>query len=118
MGDNIINEKLWFAAYGGSYDEIAGCISRGADPGWTDRDGYSALHWAVFRCRGFCGTKDGTRRRGMTGAGDHYTLHITEEGQVEVIQLLAARGAEINCQDSYQETPLHPAARYDQTAAV
>ena len=31
---------------------------------------------------------------------------------------MAARGAEINCQDSYQETPLHWAARYDQTAAV
>ena len=54
----------------------------------------------------------------MTGAGDHYTLHITEEGQVEVIQLLAARGAEISCQDSYQETSLHWAARYDCTAAV
>ena len=54
----------------------------------------------------------------MTGAGDHYTLHITEEGRVEVIQLLAALGAEINCQDSYQETSLHWAARYDQTAAV
>ena len=39
-------------------------------------------------------------------------------GHVEVIQLLAARGAEINSQDSGKETPLHRAARVGRTAAV
>ena len=35
-----------------------------------------------------------------------------------MIQLLAARGAEINCQDEDQETPLHWAADYGHAAAV
>ena len=52
MSDNI-NRKLFYAAQlfnaasGGRYDEVAACISRGADPAWTHRDCWSALHQAA-----------------------------------------------------------------------
>ena len=61
--DEGINKELLAAVRdGGVYAEIAGCISRGAAPGWKDGAGYSALH----------------------GAADH--------GHVEVARLLLDRG--------------------------
>ena len=42
-----INEQLYWAAQDGRYAEVAACIARGAEPGWTHRLGWAALHWAA-----------------------------------------------------------------------
>ena len=41
------NEQLYWAAQDGRYAEVAACIARGAEPGWTHRLGWAALHWAA-----------------------------------------------------------------------
>ena len=46
LSDNI-NEKLSMAAFQGNYEEVEGYISQGADPSWTNDEGWSALHGAV-----------------------------------------------------------------------
>ena len=67
--DEGINKELVAAVRDGVYAEVAGCISRGAAPGWTDGAGYSALH----------------------GAADH--------GHVEVARLLLDRGWDRHLQE-------------------
>ena len=123
MSDNI-NLKLFYAAQAGRYDEVAGCISRGADPAWTHHNGWSALHEAalggnvqvaeLLLDHGW----DMEARDMRTLTGDRPLHSAAEEGHIEVIQLLAARGAEINCQASDKETPLHRAAAESQAAAL
>ena len=83
--DEGINKELLAAVRdGGVYAEVAGCISRGAAPGWTDGAGYSALH----------------------GAADH--------GHVEVARLLLDRGWDrhLLARDKLGMTPLHYAADF------
>ena len=121
MSDNI-NFKLYWAAWHGKYDEVAGYISRGADPAWTYRSD-SALHIAAENGRvqvvGLL-LDHGWDKEARNDWGRR-PLHLAaeEKGHVEVIQLLAERGAEINCQDSFkQDTPLHHAADNGRTAVV
>ena len=124
MSDNI-NRKLFYAAQlfnaasGGRYDEVAACISRGADPAWTHRDCWSALHQAAQHGHVQVARLLLDHGWHTEGRSETRPLHWAAiGGHVEVIQLLAERGAEINSQDSYEDTPLHNAADNGRTAAV
>ena len=88
--DEGINKELLAAVRDGVYAEVAGCISRGAAPGWTDGAGYSALH----------------------GAADH--------GHVEVARLLLDSGwaRQLQARDECGMTPLHYAADFGRPEMV
>lgn len=125
MGDNI-NEKLSMAAYEGKYEEVEGYIAQGADPAWTDGEGWSALHGAVadgaadVRVAGLLldrgwnieasKAKSVPELEGRPSGGLRPLHSAALSGRAECVRLLAGRGAELDCQDENLWTPLHWAA--------
>ena len=125
LSDNI-NEKLSMAAFQGKYEEVEGYISQGADPTWTNDEGWSALHGAVAdgaadvrvaRLLLDSGWNINTRKtesvpilEGRTSGGLRPLHSAALCGQVECVKLLAERGADLDCQDDNMWTPLHWAA--------
>ncbi|KAI2632320.1 hypothetical protein GGR54DRAFT_583057 [Hypoxylon sp. NC1633] len=68
------------AAALGNWYTVNYLLTRGADPNYRDRDGWSAIHWAA------------------------------EEGHLRIVRLLLETGANANTISSYGTSPLHCAA--------
>ncbi|KAI0203574.1 ankyrin [Astrocystis sublimbata] len=68
------------AAASGQYELVRFFLDEAADPNCTDRDGWSAIHWAA------------------------------EEGHLETVRLLLDAGADFDAISSYGTSPLHCAA--------
>jgi uncharacterized protein len=120
-GDQLID-----AVKAGNLATTRSLLAKGVSPDTRDKDGYPALAWAALR-----GHTEIVRALLDQGADPNlrdqiagYTplMHSVSKSKVDtnlpVIQLLIARGAEVNARDNGDFSPLMRAAQYNETSAA
>ncbi|KAL1535484.1 hypothetical protein AAHA92_28257 [Salvia divinorum] len=103
-------EAVLRAARRGELDTLEALLEKGANAGFCDQYGLTALHVAAIK-----GNKDVVMMLVEFGAGvewqdaeGHTPLHLAVEGgSVETVEVLICRGANVNATTAKGATPLH-----------
>lgn len=111
--DNIVpcmfcrgGTPLHVAAFYGRKDIAELLIASGADVNAKNYNGMTPLHAAADN-----GYNETSRMYQILGYRDDPDLKLLPQMLSEIIQLLVAKGADVNAKDDYGNTPLHAAAR-------
>jgi ankyrin repeat protein len=125
LKDEYGRTELHMATVWGKENVVKFLIENHADLNPYDEDGFTPLHYALFN--GYFqiakllieNGADVNGRNKKTGDTPlHYAIYHKGEGAYNFIQYLLEKGADINSQDDYGDTPLHRAVRQEDVNMV
>ena len=112
--DSTGRTTLIWAASHGDEDVVEGLLACGADPNHKDTGGSTPLHQSVYastleRLRLLFDAKTDVDMRNNDG-DTALTMAAQVEDRIDLLELLSAHGADIECTNSFDRTPLRLSA--------
>ena len=103
----------------GDLDQVRELIAGGVDPRRTDKDGWTALHYACryavpgIATHNFIHNSAQKTEHTVSSCVVSDSLFVCRNGCLKVVKhLIEAQQCDVNCINNLWETPLHLACRY------